>query len=209
MGKVDWTHIFSPTLLNELSASVNRFYSNTASNTGTPYFSIASFFTNLGALPGAQSFNQTNANTLPEFFDNVTKTIGSHTVNFGTQIRLNRLNTWLRQIESYEYYSFPSLETNSPYALEREGTPGSIDNDSSNWDVYGQDDWRVNHNLTFNVGLRYDYNTTWNVAHKEQSQFDYATQTFGPVGLSAYSAPRTDFAPRVGFAWDPTGKGRP
>ncbi len=204
----NWTHTFSPTLLNEFSLSANRFHSNTASNTGTPYFAIAGFFTNLGALPGAQSFNQTNANTLPELFDNVTKTAGAHMLKFGAQIRLNRLNTWLRPIESYEYYSFPSLETNFPFALEKEGTPGSIGNDSSNWDLYVQDDWRVNNNLSVNLGLRYDYNTTWNVAHGDQRQFDYATQTFGPAGANAYSAPRTDVAPRIGFAWDPTGQGK-
>lgn len=208
LAKFDETHIFSPTLVNEFSASVNRFYSNAASDTPTPYFSIASFFTNLGSLPGAQSFNQRNANTLPEFFDNVTKTVGDHTLKFGTQIRLNRLNTWLHQIQSYEYYSFQSLETNFPFALQQQGTPGSIANRSSNWDVYAQDDWKVNRKLTLNVGLRYDYNTTWNVAGNQQRQFDYATQTFGPVGLSAYSAPRTDFAPRVGFAWDPYGRGK-
>ena len=208
LAKIDETHIFSPTLLNEFSVAVNRFYSNTASNTGQPYFSIASFFVNLGALPGANSFNQTNANTLPELFDNMTKTAGTHTLKVGVQIRLNRLNTWLRPIESYEYYSFGSLETNFPFALQKQGTPGSIGNDSSNWDVYAQDDWRVNRKLTVNIGLRYDYNTTWNVAHGDQQQFIYATQTFGPAGQNAYSASRIDFAPRLGFSWDVFGKGK-
>jgi hypothetical protein len=208
LAKIDETHIFSPTLLNEFSVAVNRFYSNTASNTGQPYFSIASFFVNLGALPGASAFNQTNANTLPELFDNLTKTAGTHTLKAGVQVRLNRLNTWLRPIESYDYYSFSSLETNVPFVLQKQGTPGSIGNDSSNWDVYAQDDWRVNRKLTVNVGLRYDYNTTWNVPHGNQRQFIYATQSFGPAGQSAYSASRIDFAPRLGFSWDVFGKGQ-
>ena len=108
LAKIDETHIFSATLLNEFSIAVNRFYSNTASNPsntvsgpGSPYLSIGSFFVNLGALPGANTFNQTNANTLPEIFDNVTKTAGNHTLNAGVQIRLNRLNTWLRHLVSY------------------------------------------------------------------------------------------------------------
>jgi hypothetical protein len=208
LAKADETHIFSPTLLNEFSVAVNRFHSNTASDTGTPYFAIASFFVNLGSLPGANSFNQTNANTLPEIFDNVTKTAGNHTLKAGVQIRLNRLNTWLRPIESYAYYSFASLETNFPFALSQSGTPGSIGNDSSNWDFYAQDDWRVNRRFTLNLGLRYDSNTTWNVAHGDQRQFIYATQTFGPVGQNAYSASKIDFAPRVGFSYDPFGKGK-
>jgi hypothetical protein len=209
LAKIDETHIFGPTLLNEFSIAVNRFHSNTASDTGgPPYISIGSFFVNLGALPGANTFNQTNANTLPEIFDNLTKTAGNHTLNAGVQIRLNRLNTWLRHLVAYDYYSFASLETNVPFVTQENGTPGSIGNDDSNWDFYGQDDWRVTRKLTFNIGLRYDYNTTWNVAHKKQAQFIYATQTFGPEGQSAYSAPRIDFAPRLGFAWDPFGHGK-
>jgi hypothetical protein len=209
LAKIDETHIFSPTLVNEFSVAVNRFHSNTASDTGTPYFSIAAFFTNLGSLPGAQSFNQTNANTLPEIFDSVTKTTGSHTLKAGVQIRLNRLNTWLQPIETYSYYDFPdSLEANSPFVLQKQGTPGFIGNDSSNWDFYAQDAWRLNRRLTLDLGLRYDYNTTWNVTHGDQRQFIYATQTFGPTGQSAYSAPMTDFAPRIGFSYDPFGKGK-
>jgi len=208
LAKFDETHTFSPTLLNEFSLAVNRFHSNTASNTGTPYVSIQGFFTNLGALPGAQSFNQLNANTLPELFDNVTKTAGHHTLRFGTQIRLNRLNTHLMPIETYSYASFGDLESNNPFALQKQGTPGAIGNRSSNWDLYAQDDWKITTNFTINLGLRYDYNTTWNVPGKQQRNFDYNTQTYGPIGLSAYSAPRTDFAPRVGFAWDPYGRGQ-
>ena len=208
LAKIDETHIFSPTLLNEFSVAVNRFYSNTASNTGQPYFSIGAFFTNLGALPGANTFNQTNANTLPEIFDNVTKTVGNHTLNMGVQIRLNRLNTWLQPLESYEYYSFQSLESNSPFELQKTGTPGFLGNANSNWDVYGQDDWRVSRKLVLNLGLRYDYNTTWNVGHGDQRQFIYSTQTFGPAGQNAYNPSHIDFAPRVGFSWDPYGQGK-
>lgn len=208
LAKIDETHIFGPTLLNEFSVAVNRFYSNTASDTPQPYFSISSFFVNLGALPGANTFNQTNANTLPEIFDNVTKTAGNHTLSLGVQIRLNRLNTWLRPLESYDYYSFQSLETNQPFVLQKNGTPGFIGNDNSNWDFYGQDDWRLNRKLTVNLGLRYEYNTTWNVAHGNQRQFIYATQSFGPAGQNAYTPQRSDFAPRVGFSWDPWGQGK-
>ena len=208
LTKIDETHIFNQTLLNEFSVASNRFHSNTASDTGTPYFSIGSFFVNLGALPGADSFNQNNANTQYELFDNVTKTAKAHTLRGGVQIRLNRLNTWPHRIEAYDYYSFASLETNIPFVLQVSGTPGSIGNNDSNWDVYGQDDWRVNHNLTVNLGLRYDYNTTWNVAHGDQQQFIYATQSFGPLGQSAYSASKIDFAPRIGFSYDPFGKGK-
>jgi hypothetical protein len=208
LAKIDETHIFSPSLLNEFSLAVNRFHSHTTSNTGAPYFTIASFFINLGSLPGAQSFNQDNANTLPELFDNVTKTVGAHTLKLGVQFRLNRLNTWLQPIVSYSYYSFWSLENNFPYALSKSGTPGTISNRSSNWDFYAQDDWRVNRKLTLNLGLRYDASTTWNVAHGDQRRFIYATQTFGPAGQSAYDVPMTDFAPRIGFSYDPFGKGK-
>ncbi len=208
LGKFDETHTFSPTMVNEFSLAVNRFHSQTASNTGEPYISIASFFVNLGSLPGAISFNQTNANTLPELFDNLTKTAGHHTLKMGVQFRMNRLNTWLRPIVSYDYYSFQSLETNTPFVTQKSGTPGAIGNNSSNWDGYIQDDWRVTPRFTLNVGLRYDYNTTWNVAHGNQRNFDYATQTFGPVGASAYTPPKSDIAPRVGFSWDPFGTGK-
>jgi outer membrane receptor protein involved in Fe transport len=48
--------------------------------------------------------------------------------------------------------------------------------------VFLQDDWRITNRLTLNLGLRYD---------KEDATKD-----------------NNDYAPRLGFAWDPTGKGK-
>lgn len=209
LAKIEELHTFSPKLLNQFSLAVNRFYSNTASDTGgSPYIAISSFFVNLGSLPGAISFNQTNANTLPEIFDTLSMTAGKHSLKMGAQIRLNRLDTWLRPIVSYDYYSFASLETNIPFVTQKNGTPGAIGNRSSNWDGFIQDDWRLRRNFTISLGLRYDFNTTWNVAHGNQKNFDFATQSFGPIGANAYAERHTDFAPRVGFSWDPFGKGK-
>ena len=51
------------------------------------------------------------------------------------------------------------------------------------WNAFGQDRWRVNDNLTLDLGLRWDYQEQ-TPSHKDA------------------------FAPRLGFAYDPTGTGR-
>jgi len=51
--------------------------------------------------------------------------------------------------------------------------------------VFGQDDWRVNPDLTVNLGLRYEYVTT-------------------PFGYFSNTSPdKNNFGPRIGFAWNP------
>ena len=81
-------------------------------------------------------------------------------------------------------------------------------NRNSNWDFYIQDDWKVNNRLTLNLGLRYDYNTVWTTGANQGQNFDVATQALLPLNQKAYSAPKGDWAPRVGFAWDPNGRGK-
>ena len=36
LGRIDETHTFTPSLLNEFGVAINRFYSDTNSNTPTP-----------------------------------------------------------------------------------------------------------------------------------------------------------------------------
>ncbi|MGB6632993.1 MAG: carboxypeptidase-like regulatory domain-containing protein, partial [Terriglobales bacterium] len=80
LAKIDETHTFTPTLLNEFSVAINRFYSDTNSNTPQPLVGFAGFFTDMGSLPGPNSFNQVTPFADLEIFDNVSKTIGQHTL---------------------------------------------------------------------------------------------------------------------------------
>ena len=214
LAKLDETHTFGGTLLNEFSVAINRFYSNTNSNTPTPLAGVAGFFADLGSLPGPNTFNQITPFADVEIFDNVSKTIGRHTLKFGPQIRINRNNEWLRPQQSYDYASVNDLVTDNVFlgggvfVLQKIGFPSFVGNRNSNWDFYVQDDWKVTRNLTLNLGLRYDYNTVWATGPNQGQNFDIATQTLLAPNRAPYTAPKGDWAPRVGFAWDPTGKGK-
>jgi hypothetical protein len=208
LAKIDETHTFSPTLLNQFSVAYNRFYSDTNSNTPTPLVGFNGFFVNLGALPGPNTFNQITPFNTFEVFDNVTKTIRSHTLKFGAQIRVNQLNEFLRPQQTFDFASFHDLENNIPFVLQKIGFPGSVGIQNSNWDFYIQDDWKVKRNLTVNLGLRYEYNTVWSERRNQQQNFDFATQSYLSPNQAAYNAPKTDIAPRVGFSWDPYGTGK-
>ena len=73
-----------------------------------------------------------------------------------------------------------------------------------------QDDWRIARRLTLNLGLRYEYEPPQVDAHNAFGNFDPTTPS-GMVqqtnGKALYKTDRRDFGPRVGFAWDVTGKG--
>ena len=206
--KLDETHTFSPTLLNDASLAYTRFYSNTASNTPKPYYTIAGFFTDLGSLPGANAFNQNNAYSTYEFFDNVTKVLHTSNLKLGAQIRVNRQVQSLSPQQSYDYASFSDLETNNPFVLQKIGYAGSLGMHNSEYDFYIQDNWHVTRRLVLNLGLRYDYNTVWQENHNHFQNFDIASQKVLPATQSIYTAPKGDIAPRIGLAYDPFGKGK-
>ena len=83
-----------------------------------------------------------------------------------------------------------------------------------------QYDWHVSHTLTVNIGLRYDYQqppyerdcgssnfnpTAINPQTHLPGEMQYACKDYGNTFLKPEY---TDFAPRFGFAWDPTGAGK-
>ncbi len=88
--------------------------------------------------------------------------------------------------------------------------------------AFAQDEWHVTRNLTFTLGVRYEYSTP-----KLDTQGRTFTLELGqrstvfpnaPIGLLFPGDPqaprganfpdRNDWAPRIGFAWDLSGKGK-
>jgi outer membrane receptor protein involved in Fe transport len=78
--------------------------------------------------------------------------------------------------------------------------------------VFAQDDWRVTPKLMINLGLRYSYVQPFKEANNNIGNFDPTSVTGlvqqGQAGLNTLIKPdRKNFSPRLGFAWDVTGKG--
>jgi hypothetical protein len=88
--------------------------------------------------------------------------------------------------------------------------------------AFVQDDWKVRRNLTLNIGIRWEYDAPLTEIRDQVATFHPGQQSTvfpdAPVGLvypgdqgvtrSTYQRDLNNFAPRFGFAWDPTSKGR-
>ena len=90
-----------------------------------------------------------------------------------------------------------------------------------NWSAFVQDDWKVSPRLTLNLGLRWDFQQKPYERHNGQINFDPGCTEPGSglPGCTVFAGldgqPRTfmdedynDFGPRIGFAYDLTGRGK-
>jgi len=91
--------------------------------------------------------------------------------------------------------------------------------------AYVQDDWKVSRNLTFNLGMRWEYGSPYSELNNYISNWDPVNQTVltinpkatlgngitpttgsGVYGKTLVNPDLNDFAPRIGFAWAPFSK---
>jgi hypothetical protein len=92
---------------------------------------------------------------------------------------------------------------------------------NSTFDLFAQDNWRVAKNLTFNLGLRYEYVTPFIELNHQLVNLDVASDfsavapvlpgQIGPITGKRFpdglvNPDRNNFAPRLGVAWKPFSK---
>ena len=161
-------------------------------------------------------------------------THGQHTLYFGGEA--NRENdaqqTTLNDYGVFEFTAHTNTANRSSAAITDFlfGSPNSMGQDVPvyananyfNYGVFFQDDWRVRPNLTLNLGIRYDIQTTPTDTQLMTMQFVPGAQsTVAPSLPKGVLIPgdkgvptggvdnRYDhFSPRVGFAWTPYADGR-
>ncbi len=165
--------------------------------------------------------------------DGLTWTRGRHNWKFGagfSPYEENLVYAYYTNGEFDFYSGSGSVATGNPYADFLLGAPGAYYQGplapsnirSKSTYVFGQDEWHARKNLVLTLGLRYEYNTpksdtkgrTFSVIPGLQSQ-RFVNAPLGMVFPGDRGAPtgsnfpdKKNFAPRVGFAWDPTGSGK-
>jgi hypothetical protein len=80
---------------------------------------------------------------------------------------------------------------------------------TSDFAGFAQDDWRPTQKLILNLGLRYSYQTPFTEANGQVGGWRPGVGLVqqGVNVSTLYNPDYKDFSPRVGFAWDVTGKG--
>jgi outer membrane receptor protein involved in Fe transport len=114
-------------------------------------------------------------------------------------------------------YDFADFLLGYPQQTSLQFGANSYNFRANSYDFFAQDDWRFRSNLSFNLGLRYEYNGPYTEANNRIANLDVAPgfTAAAPVlagGTGPYNGifpnslvrpDRNDFAPRVGIAWKP------
>ena len=209
----NWTHIISPSAVNNFTFSINDFANTTdPTSTGVQYTFPSLLDGSSFRVPQATKQNRMQVS------DNITQVIGNHTLKFGGEFQIVKSSVDLgvfRQGRIEFVEDFATFDHNGDGQINdndllfavtlRSGVPdrnltlGGVNNNYIAGFV--QDDWRARRNLTFNFGLRYEVDT--NV--KNNSGYG----DINPLVKSFYKGDRhadlDNFAPRVGFNYSTLG----
>ncbi|MCC6363324.1 MAG: TonB-dependent receptor [Bryobacterales bacterium] len=232
------THVFSPTLINEIRLGanhrkesrtppgINENWAQQLGIPGVPGNTFPSFFNSGGGafynatFPGAPYYQADENYT---FQENLTKVVSRHTFKMGYELLRTRANVF-SQSQPGGIFRFGGTDlpftpnTGNDFAAFLLGSVTRADFNTylANWlprwwshALYFQDDWTFSPRLTFNLGLRWSYESPFQTKYGQQSQFDpTATDPVsgmkgailhpsGPLGNNSYK----HFQPRIGLAY--------
>jgi hypothetical protein len=224
-ARVGYNRLYQPTFPGDINTPASAYGLDTGVSGpftgGLPRIGFAGAF-----VPGLGGFKWPKfqgPDSITQFIDHVSYTRGTHAFKFGGELHRDEVNggafgnargsiTFLGGVALANSTALEDFFAGDPFkASVQVGDPRR---DIHNWayGLFAQDDWRLTKNFTLNYGLRYEYSTVMKEAHNLLGNFDPNSATgliqAGMNGVSGpYNPDHTNFAPRLGFAWDVTGKG--
>jgi hypothetical protein len=222
---LDWTHLFSAGLLNDLRSGFLRFKDATlpidfgtdaGNKVGIPNANHGGNSAGLTKMniSGYQSLGdslwvpETIAENVYQLADTMSWTHGKHSVKFGADFRRQQRNFFQQTAPSGELNFTGNYSGNGladtllalPQSTLQDHFFGIVD-PTRYWDLseFVQDDIRVTPNLTLNVGLRYEISSP--ASGPTVGNFDLRSLTVNTTSRGGVQFDKKDWAPRLGFAW--------
>jgi hypothetical protein len=209
--KLTWNHQFGGAVLNQFGVSLNRPQTDSLGGGGDfPIFQCSTFWgcnptNSFSVTPGPALFSNRRPQHSIGYTDTLSWVKGRHTLHFGFDARHNVTHDALDPQYFLAFDTITNLENNVGIQVSTLGhTMVGVSN--TNYGAFVQDDIRLTPRFTVNLGLRYEYNSV--LQGDQIGNFDVATLSLLPEGAGLYNPDRNNFAPRVGFSWDPFGKGK-
>ena len=192
------THVFGPRLLNEARVAYVRSNLNFPENDPK---SAAVIITGAFNIGGSSNYPQGRLEQLYQFQDVATYTTGRNSFKFGADLRRNKLFN-RSGFDSKGTWTFGGLQAflnSTPASLLQAVNEATFDARQWNTSYFFQDDLKATKDLTFNLGLRYEYST---VPFGFFGATDPAIRAAGVPGPA--KPDKNNWAPRFGFAYSPS-----
>ncbi len=201
---------------------------NTKANSA-PRIDVTGLFT----LGFSDNGPQPRIDETAQLIDNFSYTTGKHAFKWGVDIRRGHVANpfYFQNNGAFSFAGGGTFSTNNPGADFLLGFPDSYGQSSGSfidaraWEYYSfiQDQWRLKSNLTFTYGIgwqidtpltdHFNHDLAINAYHTGQQSTVFPTAPKGllfpgdqGISASGYRTRYNNFAPRIGFAWNPMRK---
>lgn len=164
----------------------------------------------IGGIPG---FPQGRGDTTFQYNDTLSWVRGRHAMKFGAEFRRFRNNNFNGGTGgTITFGSLNDFLAAIPQQTTRQTLAVTPALRVNAFNLFAQDDWKVNTRLTLNIGLRWEYNGVPSEKYDRLATFDFDRKQLFQVGTNGidnpYPSDRNNFGPRFGFSFDPLGKGK-